>query len=327
MGRDLWSRLYGPLAEGRLRLARPPEQCAILDEAEDVGVLFDPCRLRPALRARSGPGPGHSLPAQEQMSGRPGMGHNGGPPLKDNLPLRAIFPALAAASGGQVAMTIAAIGTLTNPLGPAASLSLSMDRHETRRLLDEIQALDPDFRYQSLGKPLTPQGRANEMQALRWDLAVAAYRVRGDHSHLQAETVRLLQRKVDARYAEADLKFRRGELAPRLSREEAIGNYIDRHVRRDLRDQYTRLRIPTTKGGSVRINAREYDSSGSDLTFRIPDARVGSLAIDMTLTRKTLATPQIRGFFNADFLPEAVIIVRPSQVGEGSTYIIPRPRS
>ena len=139
--------------------------------------------------------------------------------------------------------------------------------------------------------------------------------------------MRLLQRKVDARYAEADLKFRRGELAPRLSREEAIGNYIDRHVRRDLRDQYTRLRIPTTKGGSVRINAREYDSSGSDLTFRIPDARVGSLAIDMTLTRKTLATPQIRGFFNADFLPEAVIIVRPSQVGEGSTYIIPRPRS
>jgi hypothetical protein len=136
-----------------------------------------------------------------------------------------------------------------------------------------------------------------------------------------------VQAQVDTRYDEAKLKYDRGELPARLSREEAIGNYIDRNVRRDLRNQLINRRVSTAKGNTVRVNGREYDTSGTDTTYRIPDARVGRLAIDMTLTRKTLTTPQIRGFFNSDFLPEAVIIVRPSQLGGGSTYVITRPRS
>lgn len=53
---------------------------------------------------------------------------------------------------------------------------------------------------------------------------------------------------------------------------------------------------------------------------------VGNIAFDVTLSRKTLAIPQVRGFFNGDFKPDAVIIVRPTQLGPNSTYAISRLR-
>jgi hypothetical protein len=274
--------------------------------------------------------PPELLPAE--ASG-PGKGHNllklpeppPGPALKDNAPLQKLFPGLAAAGPGVVVAATA--GILANPIGPAASLLTSLNRARTEKLIKDIQAIDPEFRLASLGEPLTPQGWSNQHKQLRWARATAAYRIKGDHSFLQAETVRYVQAQVDTRYDEAKLKYDRGELPARLSREEAIGNYIDRNVRRDLRNQLINRRVSTAKGNTVRVNGREYDTSGTDTTYRIPDARVGRLAIDMTLTRKTLTTPQIRGFFNSDFLPEAVIIVRPSQLGGGSTYVITRPRS
>ncbi len=250
------------------------------------------------------------------------MGHNGGPLLKDNVPLRNLFPGLALAEPGIV---IASAAVLSNPIGPAASLITSLNRSTTARLIRDIKTINPTFRFESLGEPLTPMAWSNQINQLQWVHATAAYRVRGDHSFLQAETVRFVQGRVDARYDEAVIKYDRGELPHRLSREEAIGTYIDRNVRRDLRNRFGNSGIATTRGSTVRVNGREYNTSGTDATFRIPDARVGQLAIDMTLTRKTLATPQIRGFFNSDFLPEAVIIVRPNQLGVGSSYIITRP--
>jgi len=45
----------------------------------------------------------------------------------------------------------------------------------------------------------------------------------------------------------------------------------------------------------------------------------------VTLSRKTMTTPQVRGFFNSDFKPDAVVIVRPSQLGPNSTYAISKP--
>ncbi len=250
------------------------------------------------------------------------IGHNGGPPLKDNVPLRALFPGLAALEPGIV---IASAAVLSNPIGPAASLIASLNRSETERLIRDIKGIDPAYRFESLGEPLTVQGWTNQFNQLRWTRATAAYRINGDHSFLQAETVRFVQARVDAQYKEAVLKYDRGEIPHRLSREEAIGTYVDRNVRRDLRYQFGKQGVSTSKGSTVRINGREYDTSGTDATYRIPDARVGHVAIDMTLTRKTLATPQVRGFFNSDFLPEAAIIVRPSQLGANSSYIITRP--
>ncbi|MEZ5995679.1 MAG: hypothetical protein R3C25_07980 [Hyphomonadaceae bacterium] len=114
-------------------------------------------------------------------------------------------------------------------------------------------------------------------------------------------------------------------LSQRLSREEAIGNFVDGRVRQNLRQFMRENGISTAPGEVVRINNRAYRTSGSERTFRIPDARIGDVVFDVTLTQKTLAQPQIRGFFNADFRPTAVVIVRPSQPSPQGTYIITRP--
>jgi hypothetical protein len=113
-------------------------------------------------------------------------------------------------------------------------------------------------------------------------------------------------------------------LPVRLSEQEALGNYIDREVRRDLRVRHGQSGIDSGGSGPVRVNRRENNTSGSETTFRRPDARVGSVAYDVTLTRKTLQTAQVRGFFASDFHPSQVVIARPRQIGSDSTYIITR---
>jgi len=118
-----------------------------------------------------------------------------------------------------------------------------------------------------------------------------------------------------------------GQLTPRLSDQEALGNYVDQKLRRNLRVRYAQLGIDSAGGGPVRVNRRENISSGSDLTYRRPDARVNDVAFDVTLTRKTLGTPQVRGFFDADLRPSSVVIIRPRQIGADHTYIIPRPET
>ena len=47
-------------------------------------------------------------------------------------------------------------------------------------------------------------------------------------------------------------------------------------------------------------------------------------AVAVMLAQKTGKTAQVRGFFNTDFRPDYVVIIRPRQLGPGSTYIIPR---
>jgi hypothetical protein len=154
---------------------------------------------------------------------------------------------------------------------------------------------------------------------------VAFYRVKGETRPLQVETLRMMQERADSAYTEGRVLFDAGRLQPRLSREEAIGNYVDRAVRRELRDLYNVRGIDYSKGQQIRVIGREYDTFGSDPTYRIPDARIGNIAFDVTISRKTLATPQVRGYFNSDFKPDAVLIVRPTQLGPNSTYAISRP--
>lgn len=104
-----------------------------------------------------------------------------------------------------------------------------------------------------------------------------------------------------------------------------MGNYVDREVRRSLRERHSYVGIDSTGAGPVRVNRRENNSSSGDLTYRRPDARVKDIAFDVTLTRKTIRTAQVRGFFDADFCPNRVIIIRPRQLGADHTYAIPRP--
>jgi hypothetical protein len=82
----------------------------------------------------------------------------------------------------------------------------------------------------------------------------------------------------------------------------------------------------TSPGADITINNRDYDTSDeNDVSYTVPDARVANVSFDWTLTLKTISTPQIQGFFRADSRPAAVIIVRPSQLGHHSAYLIPRP--
>lgn len=134
-----------------------------------------------------------------------------------------------------------------------------------------------------------------------------------------------MQRRTDIAYDQGVAFLKAGRLTPRLSNQEALGNYVDREVRRSLRERYNYLGIDSAGAGPVRVNRRENNSSASDLTYRRPDARVKDIAFDVTLTRKTSDTAQVRGFFDADFRPNRVIIIRPRQLGADHTYAIPRP--
>ncbi|WP_419828037.1 hypothetical protein [Sphingomonas sp.] len=197
-----------------------------------------------------------------------------------------------------------------------------MTKEYSNRLIDEIKEVDPSYHFDTLGFPGTFDGQINQINDLRLDRATAFYKVKGDAEPLQVETARFLQQRANAAYDDALRLEQAGKLNVRLSPQEAIGNYVDQQTRRGLKDLFSQYGISTDRTQPVRVNGREYDSSGTDLTYRRPDARVGDVAYDVTIARKTLATPQVRGFFASDFRPSRVIIIRPRQLGAGSTYSI-----
>jgi hypothetical protein len=262
--------------------------------------------------------------AQYRPNPRARIGGNNGPALNDPLILEQAFPGLRESPAGAIVSLADNILDLT---GPARALTADIHKAEVRKLVAQIQAIDPKYHYESLGAPKTIEGMANEIKALRFERAVKFYQIRGEARPLQIEVLRLMQERADSAYEEAEAKYKAGRLKPRLSREEAIGNYIDLAVRRELRERLNASGVDYSQGQPVRVIGREYDTSGSDLTYRVPDARVVRIAFDVTLTEKTLATPQVRGFFSGDFKPDFVIIIRPSQLGRRCTYIITRPRT
>lgn len=199
-----------------------------------------------------------------------------------------------------------------------------------RGLIGEIQQIDPTFHRDELFPPgeiaeLSRQARDSLINGLLMERAAAYYRTRGDVRRLQVETLRFLQGAVDDAYKEAVSIADAGRLQPRLSREEAIGNWVDLAVRKDLRRMFNTYGIPFGADKDITVNYRNYETSQNDTRYRIPDARLGDVAFDWTLSSKTIGDAQIRGFFRADSRPRAVIIVRPSPLGPGSTYLIPRP--
>ena len=223
---------------------------------------------------------------------------------------------------------------LDNLLGiraPGDEANLEVAELQQRALLQRIREIDPSYVYESIEPRgglagMSWQGRLNVINGLRADLAAAIYRVRGDIRPLQEVTLDFMQRTTNAAYDKAVQRYNAGELKVHLSREVAIGNDVDSAVRLELREFYNRLRIEMGPGLAIRVNRRAYNSSGAAVLYRLPDARVGNFAFDVSLTAKKSSDRQIRGFFNADFKPVAVVIVRPNQLGNPSSYIIWRPR-
>jgi len=238
------------------------------------------------------------------------------------MTLEQTFPGLRDTPGGSM---LALADNVFNFGGPANELTSAMSLQYTRKLIDQIKTVDPSYVFQSFGLPDTLEGQMNQINDLRLDRAAAFYRLRGETAPLQVETLRFVQNSTDRAYDVGVRKYERGELDVHLSREEAIGNFVDRQVRKDVRELYGRLGVSTARDQQVRVNGREYDTSGTDSTYRTPDARVGKVAYDWRLTRKTASIAQVRGYFNSDLKPDAVIIVRPSQLDSRSTYAITRP--
>lgn len=238
------------------------------------------------------------------------------------MTLEPVFPGRAGAVAGAIINPIDDFFQMT---GPAFELTAELTKDRSNQLISQIRKIDPNYRFDSLGFPQTLDGMANQLNGLQRDRAAAFYRMRGEMRPLQVETLRFLQNRVDEAYKEGVRRLKQGRLNVRLSANEAVGNFIDQAARKSLRNFYKRLGISTKPGEPVRVNGREYETRGTDRTYRIPDARIGNVAFDMTLTRKTPAMPQVRGFFSADSKPEMVIIVRPSQLGPNHTYAIKGP--
>ncbi|KQS01492.1 hypothetical protein ASG11_17720 [Sphingomonas sp. Leaf357] len=211
--------------------------------------------------------------------------------------------------------------------GPGNGAAVEILNDQSQQVIREIKAIDPTWHYEGLGPVETVEGNINKLNELRFTRAAVLLRVRQDIGPLQVETLRFIQERTDKAYDRGVELLRTGKLKIRLSEQEALGNYIDREVRGELRERYNQAGIDSAAKGPVRVNRREDDSSGTDLTYRRPDARAGNIAYDVTLTRKTLQTPQVRGFFNADFRPSSVVIIRPRQLGAESSYVISRPET
>lgn len=242
--------------------------------------------------------------------------------FQDPMTLEQTFPGLRDAPGGAI---VALADSILDFTGPRRDLTAELTRIQSNVIVSQIQAIDPQYRPASLNFPQTLEGQANQLIGLRFDRAVAFFREKNEIRPLQVETLRTLQRKADEAYNKGVRLLGSGKLNILLSEREALGNYIDREVRREMREWYNSYGIASGGQGPVRVNRRENITSGSDITYRRPDARVGGVAFDVTLSEKTLRSPQIQGFFRADFRPSVVVIVRPRQTG--STYIIVRPET
>ena len=256
----------------------------------------------------------------------PSLGSNG--PPDDYTRLEDVFPGLSDAPG--LAIPLAPVDGFLGFSAGANEADLDGALGQYWHLVWEIKQVDPTFADEELLPPggidgLTRQGRTNLLNSLRMQRAADYYRILGDVRPLQVETLRFLQDAVDAAYAEAVSAADAGRLEPRLSREEAIGNRVDSAVRLDLKDTFSSFGVPYGPRMDVTINNRDYETTDNDSQYRIPDARLGDVAFDWTLSLKTISSAQIRGFFRADSQPRAVIIVRPSGLGWDSTYLIPRP--
>jgi hypothetical protein len=165
------------------------------------------------------------------------------------------------------------------------------------------------------------EGRNAVIYKLRMDLATAKYNVQRDIRPLQKETIEFLQREVDKAYQDAVREYKGGAPPGSLAWSASIGRSMDNAVREKLRLEYNASRAPYGPGQIITVNNRDVRSE--DQTYKIPDARLGDMSIDWTLTSKSLLDAQVRGFFRADSSPNFVVIIRPTQLG--GSYMITRP--
>lgn len=320
-----------------LRTGRVPS----VRDADGIEFKFNPYHDPQNGRFTFGPGgtngraPSHSgnqqvARAVSEAEREPARGSNSRA-FEIPMTLEQSFPGLRNSPGGAL---IAVADNVFDLTGPANESMTQFLQDQSRQLTSQIKAIDPNWHYDEVGPTdafgtpiVTVQSLGAKVNDLRFQRAAIVARVNGDYSPLQVETLRFVQQQTDDAYDQGEALLKAGRLTPRLSQSEALGNFIDRQVRDNLRMRYDQLGIDSAGKGPVRVNRRKDDSSGNDLTYRRPDSRVKDVAFDVTLTRKTIGTAQVRGFFNTDFQPSRVVIIRPRQLGANHTYVILRPET
>jgi hypothetical protein len=219
---------------------------------------------------------------EDEREPRFGVGGNY-PPLEELIPQRL----LQSPAGPAVQY----LDNLLDISGPGDEANLAWAELQMGGLLQEIHKVDPNYVYHSIGPggglaAMSWDGRLSVINGLKADLAAAIYRVKGDIKPLQEVTFEFLQRATNAAYEEGEIKYDTGSLGKSLSREVAIGNYVDRTVRSQVKSFFNDLSIPTDPESVIRINNRAYDTSNSLQTYRVPDDRVGDIAFDISLEEK-----------------------------------------
>jgi hypothetical protein len=243
--------------------------------------------------------------------------------------LEDIFPGLRGSSAAEILLAPVDAFLGFNEAADAANLEATMGQYNA--LVKEMKRLDPTFADEELLPQggiagLSWDGRTNLINSLRMRLAALNYTKNGDIGPLQGETLMFLKDAVDRAYDEAVKKADADQLRIRLSREEAIGNFVDAAVRKELKETYAWSGVTFGPRQDITINNRANMTTDEGVRYRIPDARLGNVFYDWTLEPKAATYPQIQGYFRADSQPSAVIIIRPSEFGPDEIYLIRRPR-
>jgi len=297
--------------------------CPVFTTADGIERKFNPYHDSRNGRFTFAPGGGggtwrSARLAPGQRSVPPGRGSNSRA-FEDPMTLEHVAPGLRNSPAGAI---VAIADNLFDVHGPADAMRIEViDRRATKALAD-IKALDPHFRYDELGPVTTVQGRQNRLDDILMQRAAVYARVKGDYGPLQVETIKVVQRETADAYARGQELVRKGKLTHGATDRMKLGNYIDREVRRTVRNHFNQYGIKVENRGQVRVNRREISSGAG--SYSIPDIRVGRVVIDVSLQAKTSKQSQIGRFFSSDFKPNYVVIVRPRQDSAGHSYVIKR---
>lgn len=113
------------------------------------------------------------------------------------MTLEQTFPGLGESPGRPL---VALADNIFNFGGPGRELTTDLPLQYSKKLIDDIKAVGPNYTFQSLGVPVTFEGQMNQINGLRLDRAAAFYRSRGETRPLQVETLRFVQERTDRAY-------------------------------------------------------------------------------------------------------------------------------
>ena len=287
--------------------------------AAGLELKFNPYHDPKDGRFTFGPGGAGSVAAYGEGQG-PRMGRGGNSrAFEDPMTVEQAFPEI----NDPALKTFAAItGPLLDIVGPAAEAQIQvLDRH-SKEVLSDIKRLDPNFVYQYMnsGHP-SVEGSANRLDdLLMWQAATHA-RFLADYAPLRAQMIRRVQREVDKAYKEGLERLNKGTLKNRgVNNGMKLGNFIDVHVRENIRETLNQYGIKMSSNGMVRVNRREYVTSKG--SYGLPDIRIADTYIEVSITRKTMADEQLRRFSETSPKPRYIVVVTPSGTHPNHTYVI-----